>query len=338
MGEEETRGGSGGGRPRGEEIAVVERTYCDDDDHPSIGLANISAETPGLEANREKIARAARRFKELGVEFAIFPEFCLTGYFWDDGPSCRRYMDEALIENQAEWIESELRPLFDDRFRGIVLNGLTANQAGDRYLNKTFVLSAEGDPLADDSSYAKVFLPGIEKTYCESGGEDRLVVEGGAARVGFTACYDYLFGELMREYAILDEVDALVQVAAWRSAAVREYPGMNVRTDQYYGELWDLAMAAGSAMNQVWTIACNAVGPHSITGEAFWGGSGVWAPSGIPLLEASHSNEELLVIHNLAVREGRETEVDDFDYAFDFRLVYHPTRTARSFTRSLDLS
>ena len=35
---------------------------------------------------------------------------------------------------------------------------------------------------------------------------------------------------------------------------------MNLRTDHYYGELWDYVMPASSATNQVWTIACNAVG------------------------------------------------------------------------------
>ncbi len=161
-------------------------------------------------------------------------------------------------------------------------------------------------------------------------------MEGSGRPIGFTTCYDYLFGELLREYAVLDRVDAIVEVASWRAAATRDYPAMNVRTDLYYGELWNMVMAASSAMNQVWTIGCNAVGRHGVSNVAFWGGSGIWAPSGLPLVQASNINEELLIVHNLDIEETRAAELDDFDYAFDFNLVYRPTKTARSFTRTVE--
>lgn len=99
---------------------------------------------------------------------------------------------------------------------------------------------------------------------------------------------------------------------------------MNVRTDLYYGDLWDKVLAAASAQNQVWTIACNAVGVHEITGAAFWGGSGIWAPSGINIVQASHFVDELLVVHNLDIHGARQFELNDFDYEFDFRQVHRP--------------
>jgi predicted amidohydrolase len=321
-------------RPHGavqtrEGFQVVERTYCDDDTLPSVGLANIHAVVPGIERNKEKIVQAARLFREMGVDIAVFPEFSLSGYFWADEPACRAYMDEALTENHLDWISEELLPLCtEDDLRAIVLNNLTAGEGeGDRYRNRTILVSPlVDDPLAPDHSYDKVFLPGIEKTYTRTGARDRLVVRGqkiGAA-FGFTTCYDYLFTDLLRRYSFDDDVDAIVQVASWRATASREYRHMNVRTDQYYGQLWDTCLAASSAQNQVWTIACNAVGKHGVTGIEFWGGSGVWAPSGIPLVQASHVHEELLVVHNLDIRGAREFELADFNYGFDFREVYRP--------------
>ena len=110
---------------------------------------------------------------------------------------------------------------------------------------------------------------------------------------------------------------------------------MNVRTDHYYGDLWDFAMPANSAMNQVWTIACNAVGRHGLTGAPFWGGSGIWAPSGICLIQGSRFNEELLLVHNLDIKGTRAAEKDDFNYAFDFKEIYHPLEDSRGFTRGL---
>jgi predicted amidohydrolase len=91
-------------------------------------------------------------------------------------------------------------------------------------------------------------------------------------------------------------------------------------------------MPSRSASNQVWTIACNAVGIHGISGARFWGGSGLWAPSGLTLLQASHFEEELLIVHNVDIQGQRKVELDDFDYALDFRAIYRKIGGKRKFT------
>ena len=221
-----------------------------------------------------------------------------------------------------------------------MLNNIRRGSAR-KFLNTTFIVADEiSDPLADEFAYNKVFLPGVEKTYLQSGRDDRLILSGkdGGTKLGFTTCYDYLFNDLLREYAVVDEVDAIIEIASWRAAATRDYPGMNVRTDLYYGDLWDSVLAAASATNQVWTVACNAVGRHGISGAAFWGGSGIWAPSGLKLIQASNFNEELLVVHNIDVGGARRQEKEDFDYGFDFSEVYRPMAGGRGYTRRLPLN
>jgi predicted amidohydrolase len=315
---------------------VVERTYMDKDG-PTVGLANISAAVPDVEANKAKILSVARIFKERGVNVAIFPELCLSGYFWEDEERCRPYMEAAAIENHRDWLDGELAALLDGTFTGIVLNGLTRGPNGQMF-NRTFVLGApdRADYLDSESTYDKVFLPGIEKQYTSSGMDDRLVLEGLHGRFGFTTCYDCLFGDLLREYCLGDEVDAIIEVASWRAAATRDYPGLNVRTTNYYGDLWDNVLPAAAATNQVWVVACNAVGRHPISGAVFWGGSGIWAPSGMKLIQASHVDEELLIIHNLDVRGARAAERDDFDYAIDFHEIYRRLGESRTVTRRVD--
>ena len=314
---------------------IAERTYCDDESKLSVGLANIHAEVPDIEANKDKILRAARIFKERGVNIAVFPEFCLSGYFWDERADCLAYMQEALAEHNADWIERELQPLLGDDLQAIVLNNLTAATEADRFLNRTFAVGRDAEYLADENTYDKVFLPGIEKRYTDSGRDDRLVLQTRHGRLGFTTCYDYLFSELLREYAMVEEVDAIVQVASWRAAGTRDYPRLNLRTDHYYGDLWDYVMPASSAQNQLWTIACNAVGSHGVTGVPFWGGSGIWAPSGMCLIQASHVNEELVIVHNVDIKGAKESEKDDFDYGFDFRQIYRPLEGGSTFTRDV---
>ncbi len=318
-----------------DEFLIAQRSYSDDESKLSVGLANIHAKVPDVEANKDKILRAASIFKERGVNIAVFPEFCLSGYFWDERADCLAYIREAISENHADWIESDLQSLIGDDLEVIVLNNLTGTKEKDRFLNRTFAVGRDPDYLADENSYDKIFLPGIEKDYTDSGRDDRLVLQTRHGRLGFTTCYDYLFSELLREYSLVEEVDAIVQIASWRAAGARDYPGMNLRTDRYYGELWDNVMAASSATNQVWTIACNAVGSHGVTGAPFWGGSGIWAPSGLCLIQASRVNEELVIVHNVDIEGTQESEKDDFDYAFDFKQIYRPVNDGGTFTRDL---
>ena len=321
-----------------DEFLVVERIFSEDVGLPSVGLANIHAEVPNIEANKEKVLRACQIFKERGANLVIFPEFCLSGYFWEDEETCWPYMNEAVTENHRDWIDGTLKPILDDKFRLIIMNNLTRGSERKFYNTTFFVSRLDFDYLDPKISYNKVFLTGIEKTYTETGQDDRLMVESrqGFGRFGFTTCYDYLFTDLLREYSMGDNVDAIIQLASWRAASLRDYPGMNVRTDLYYGELWDMVMAASSATNQVWTIACNAVGRHAISGAAFWGGSGIWAPSGLKLIQASYFNEELLIVHNLNIHGEREVELEDFDYGIDFRAIYKSMGGGRVFTRAVD--
>jgi len=320
---------------RVDEFLIAERSYGDDESQLSVGLANIHAEVPDVEANKDKILRATSIFSERGVNIVVFPEFCLTGYFWDAREDCLAYMHDAVAENHADWIEHDLQPLLGDDLEAVLLNGLTATGKPDRFLNRTFAVGRDSDYLADEHTYDKVFLPGIEKDYTDSGRDDRLVLQTRYGRLGFTTCYDYLFNELLREYSMVEKVDALVQIASWRAAGGRDYPGMNRRTDRYYGDLWDSVMAASSATNQVWTIACNAVGRHGVTGAPFWGGSGIWAPSGICLIQASHQSEELVIVHNVDVRRAQDSEKDDFDYGFDFKQIYRAMGDGNTYTRDV---
>ncbi len=315
-----------------EKYFVSERFFSDEQSNPSIGLANIHASVPDIEANKDKILRAVEIFREKKAKVAVFPEFSLSGYFWDDQPECRRYMDKAVIENHVDWIEKSLKPLLNDDLGAVVLNNLERGP-GDKYLNSTFTISMDSDYLKHENKYTKTFLPTLEKVYTDTGKDDRLVLEAKFGRIGFTTCYDFMFSQLLLEYSALDNVDAVIQLASWRAMARREYPLLNVKTDIYYGYLWDLMMSSTAASHQIWVIACNAVGRHPISGADFWGGSGIWAPSGLPLVQASRTTEELLIARNVNIREHREFEKDDFDYALDFSAIYRPVKGQRTFTR-----
>lgn len=311
---------------------ITERYFSDNEDLLTVGLANIHAEVPHIEKNKTKMIRILEIFRQKKVNIAIFPEFTFSGYFWDDPVACREYMEQAVTENHRDWIYSTIGDFLGDSLKAVVFNNLRRGPEG-KYYNSTFVASKKLRPPETKIYYDKVFLPGIEQDYTVTGGDDRLVIDTRFGRIGFTTCYDILFSQLLQEYSQLDKVDAIVEIASWRAIAERDYPSMNVGTDTYYGNLWDIMLPATAAMNQVWLIACNAVGRHAISGAAFWGGSGIWAPSGLKLIQASHIHEELLIVHNIDVRGQRHLEKDDFDYALDFDSVYRPVEDKRTFTR-----
>jgi predicted amidohydrolase len=314
---------------------IIERTFSSEDRHISIGIANLHAVVPDIEANKDKMLRALEVFKAKQVNLAIFPEFCLSGYFWEDELRCRQYMEQAVIENNTDWVDRSLKPYLGDQLKNIVFNGLRQGP-NHKYYNTSFLLCGAHDYCNKDEIYDKIFLPPLERMFTHSGKDDRLIVDSKDGRFGFTTCYDILFSQLVLEYAKIDEVDAIIQIASWRSLARRDYPGMNVGSDTYYGSLWDMVLPAIAATNQVWIIACNAVGQHGISGAHFWGGSGLWAPSGLKLLQGSNINEELLIIHNIDLKGQRKWEKDDFNYAFDFGSVYRRIEGKRAFTRMED--
>jgi len=65
------------------QFKLRERDFASGENRLSIGIANIHAIVPGIEANKEKIVEVMKVFKEKKVNMAIFPEFCLSGYFWE---------------------------------------------------------------------------------------------------------------------------------------------------------------------------------------------------------------------------------------------------------------
>ena len=183
----------------GDEFNIVERVFSEDEDNLSIGVANIQAVVPDIRANKDKMARAVKIFKDRKVNIAIFPEFCLSGYFWEDERECRRYMQEAVTQNHIDWIESTLRPMLDETLKVIIFNNIRIGPE-KKYLNSTFVLTESHNFLSEENIYTKVFLPGIEKIYTETSRDDRLVLDTRWGKFGFTTCYDLLFPELLLEY------------------------------------------------------------------------------------------------------------------------------------------
>jgi len=302
---------------------IVERVFSEDEACPTIMLANIYG-TPYVKDNLAKMERIIEVAHRKKVNILIFPELTVTGYIWK--PKDSSEVRELLAEGENEQITKWLDNIKDNLTEGeggleYIIYGNVRKKDGN-YYNSTFILNQGIDYMEEDYIYAKVFLTPSERPFFKQGTDKRLSIDTKWGRFGFLICYDLCFVELARQYAFIDRVDAIITPAAWHSEAVREYAHMNTRTDHYYGFLWDLMNASKAAYNQVWSLGANRVGLHSKSKEYFWGGSGVWAPSGMKLLQASNINEELLIIRNLDIQGQRDREQDDFNYRIDFHEFY----------------
>jgi len=285
----------------------------------TVGLANLHALVPDIAANQRRIRDALFCFRQHGVQLAVFPEFSLTGYFWQDENACRSYMESATLAQQREFIETCVWPILDDTLQFAVLNVLRETNDGiypPRFFNSTLVVGKKKNGDRIEAIYDKTFLPGIEKQYETGSKGQRLVLDTPWGRIGFLICYDLCFPELLQAYQLVDHVDAMVLQASWRGPAFRQFAGF--KNTHYYGYLWDTLIPAQAALSQSWFFAANAVGSHSISKDIFWGGSGIWSPSGLPVLRASNHTQELIILRHIPVAAERHRERLDFDYSADF--------------------
>ncbi len=316
-------------------MRLVERDFSEKEECPSILLANLNLAS-NVSANLSRMEEVVQIAHEKGANMVIFPELTVTGCVWNNHK--RSGVMELFEEGENENIAPTIKRIRESlRSDGQGLEYVFYNNVRKKngvFYNSTFILSQNIDYRDEDYIYDKVFLPPIEQQYFHQGTDKRLTIDTKWGRFGFLICYDLCFVELSKNYAFRDHVNGIITMANWRSEALREYPRMNIMSDHYYGLLWDLMNASKAAYNQIWTISANMVGRHAVTGDYFWGGSGIWAPSGMRIVQASNITEELILVRNLDIKYQWLKERDDFNYQIDFARFYKQMKEAGSITKS----
>ena len=331
-------------KPKGREVPssslvrghkVTDVTFSDNEACPTFVIANINPRFDiGYNLSRmEDIVQVAH---QLSAEILIFPELCVSGYVWD--AEHKPEVEEQL--KASDNLQPDVKRVLDEikaglasgnnRLKMVIFGNVRVDKShGKAHLHdSTFVIT----PCADcnDIFYDKIFLTPLEKLFFRRGTDERLILDTPCGKMGVMMCYDLCFVEMGKMYAFVDEVDVIVTTAAWRMEAVRNYPLLNIKMDNYYHFIWMLMHSALAAHNQVWSIGANCVGAFEKTGGRFCGQSGVWSPSGIPLVHASQEEEELIVIRNLEVHgHMRHQATEHFDYSLDFDEVYHKIRDVK---------
>ncbi len=310
-------------------FVVVDRKFSSDESLPSFMLSNINPVTTDVDYNLERIKAIADIAANSSINILVFPELSISGYVWNPGED-KSEVSEHLrgCVNTSPKVKETIDYLRDcmasSHLDMVVLNNVRIDE-DEKLYNTTFIIGSDND--YNECSYDKIFLTPVEKEIFQGGNDQRLVVDTRWGRFGITVCYDLCFVGMGKKYSFEDEVDAVINSAAWRRDSVREYPELNYRMTNYYEYIWDLKHCALASHNQIWSIGCTCVGVFDKTKTDFCGGSGFWSPSGIPVLQASKYYEELLILRNLDITKNiRNQAVEDFDYSLDHNQIWKNVR------------
>lgn len=221
-----------------------------------------------VEGDKEKtIARALENItRAADADLVVLPEI------WNVG-----FMSFDRYESEAEDREGPTLTALRQAAREVDVflhTGSFVEKDGDDYFNSSYLLSPEGDILAN---YRKIHLFGhnSRETQILKPGEKVIVADTPLGRIGMATCYDLRFPELFRRMA--EQGAALFLIcSAW------PYPRL---------EHWIIFNRARAMENQCFLVSANSVGSN--LGATFVGHSMIINPWGVIL--ASGGDEDVIL-------------------------------------------
>lgn len=297
-----------------------------------LALANFDIRSPDLAYHKERILSAAEACRRYGVDMLILPEVSIAGMFWE-GDEGSGYRESACLNRQLPWIKEKLIPLIGEKLRYIVINGDIRNESsGKPYHNVTCVLQNGFETFTEQNCYRKQILPPSELDWTAGGTSKRLVIDSPWGKFGFLTCFDLCFSQLAQEYVMLDEVDAIISPAAWRSGPTPALRRPDV-PHAPWRDLMNIAAASHSALFQIWLFLCNARGIHPKRGDEYGGDSGVWSPFGQCVAKADNTGDELAIVRGLNLKEARRTARELRDLTYFFKTLFHEVPGKECYTK-----
>jgi len=253
--------------------------------HIRIGLVQMTC-TADKAANLEKAIDQIRIAKGKGAQLVCLQELFTSLYFCDEevyenfelaepipGPSTDRLAQVAREEGVVI-----IASLFEKRTQGL-------------YHNTTAVLDADGTYLG---KYRKMHIPDdphyYEKFYFTPGDLGYKTFDTAVGRIGVLICWDQWYPEAARITALMGaEVLFYPTAIGWATSQDEA-----TNTEQY--QAWQTIQRSHAVANGVHVVSVNRVGFEQDGRMKFWGGSFVSNPFGRVLYQASHDQEETVVV------------------------------------------
>lgn len=250
-----------------------------------IGLVQSSCSN-NIENNIEKAIGGIKKAASQGAQIVCLQELFTSLYFCD----VENYDNFKIAETIPGPTTDRLGKVAAE-LNVVIVASLFEKRAKGLYHNTTAIIDADGQYLG---KYRKMHIPDdpayYEKFYFTPGDLGYKVFQTKYAKIGVLICWDQWYPEASRITALLGaEILFYPTAIGWASTQDED-----TNIEQY--NAWQTIQRSHAIANGVHTVSVNRVGYEQDGAMKFWGGSFVSNPFGTILQQASHENEEVMVV------------------------------------------
>jgi N-carbamoylputrescine amidase len=238
---------------------------------------------------QSNLTRAIEKIKEAaakGAQIVCLQELFTSLYFCD----VEDYDNFKLAEPVPGPSTDALGQLAAD-LKVVIIASMFEKRAQGLYHNTTAVIDADGTFLG---KYRKMHIPDdpafYEKFYFTPGDLGYKTFKTKYAHIGVLICWDQWYPEAARITSLMGaEILFYPTAIGWATA-------QDAATNKEQYEAWQTIQRSHAVANGVHVVSVNRVGFEQDGAMKFWGGSFVANPFGSIIQQASHDEEETLVV------------------------------------------
>lgn len=250
-----------------------------------VGLVQMSC-SADLKQNMDKAIKGVRDAASKGANIVCLQELFTSLYFCD----VEDYENFKLAES-IPGPSTDILSSLANELGVVIIASLFEKRTQGIYHNTTAVLDADGTYLG---KYRKMHIPDdpayYEKFYFTPGDLGYKVFQTKFAKIGVLICWDQWYPEAARLTALMGaEVLFYPTAIGWATA-------QDQATNDEQFNAWQTIQRSHAVANGVHVVSVNRVGLEQNGAMKFWGGSFVSNPFGRLLSQASHDQEEVMVV------------------------------------------
>ena len=250
-----------------------------------VGLVQMSC-SADAKANMDKAIKGIREAAGKGANVICLQELFTSLYFCDVEDYENFKLAEAIPGASTDELSAVAKEL-----GVVIIASLFEKRTQGIYHNTTAVLDADGTYLG---KYRKMHIPDdpayYEKFYFTPGDLGYKVFQTKFAKIGVLICWDQWYPEAARLTSLMGaEVLFYPTAIGWATA-------QDQATNDEQFNAWQTIQRSHAVANGVHVVSVNRVGFEQNGAMKFWGGSFVSNPFGRLLSQASHDQEEVMVV------------------------------------------
>lgn len=250
-----------------------------------VGLVQSSC-SKDVDNNLKKAIEGIKKAASQGAQIVCLQELFTSLYFCD----VEDYNNFKLAE-PIPGPTTELLSIIAKENNIVIIASLFEKRSLGIYHNTTAVIDADGTYLG---KYRKMHIPDdpafYEKFYFTPGDLGYKTFQTQYAKIGVLICWDQWFPEASRITSLMGaEILFYPTAIGWATS-------QDEVTNQEQYNAWQTIQRSHAIANGVHTVSVNRVGFEQDGAMKFWGGSFVSNPLGSILYQASHTDEEIIVV------------------------------------------